>query len=140
MPSAGSLHGWQHPTAHQPTIDSWEAMSADGKRAAVATEKGARRLDPAALREDAAQEMFARWDANGNGALSLAEVDKAVVELLPGYDYKPALMRAYQAAGKHGGGFVEAADFRRLLHFIAYFTELWELFAELDADHDGRLF
>ena len=28
--------------------------------------------------------MFDRWDYNGNGVLSLAEIDKAAVELYPG--------------------------------------------------------
>ena len=37
-------------------------------------------------------------DYNGNGALSLAEIDAAVVELYPGFNNKPALMRAYHAA------------------------------------------
>ena len=84
-------------------------------------------------------ELFRRMDYNGNNTLSLAEIDKAVIEIWPQFNHKPALMRAHQAAGKHGGGFVEAADFRRLLHFIAYFTELWELFAELDAGSENYM-
>ena len=50
--------------------------------------------------------VFQRWDNNGNGGLSLAEIDKAVVQLYPGYDHKPALMRAYKAADRNGDGFV----------------------------------
>jgi hypothetical protein len=32
-------------------------------------------------------------DYNGNGGLSLAEIDKAVIELHPAYNHKPSLMR-----------------------------------------------
>ena len=35
--------------------------------------------------------MFNQWDMNGNGGLSLAEIDKAMVADYPEYDHKPAL-------------------------------------------------
>jgi hypothetical protein len=38
----------------------------------------------------------------GNGGLSLAEIDKAVLELYPTFNNKPALMRAYKAADRSG--------------------------------------
>ena len=47
--------------------------------------------DPAAL--------AAEWrslDFNGNGKVSLAEIDKFVVERYPLLNHKPALMRAYK--------------------------------------------
>ena len=50
--------------------------------------------------------MFAAWDANGNGGLSLAEIDKGVVEEYPEYNHKPSLIRAYRAADKDGNGFI----------------------------------
>ena len=42
------------------------------------------------------KKVFAAWDANGNGGLSLAEIDKGVAADYPEYDHKPALMRAYR--------------------------------------------
>jgi hypothetical protein len=81
----------------------------------------------------------ARLDVNGNGGLSLAEVDKAVVELWPAYNHKPALMRAFKAADRDGNGFVTRKEFKKLLHFIGYFNGLWGTFAEMDSDEDHRL-
>ena len=39
-------------------------------------------------------------DYNNNEVVSLAEIDKAIVELWPEFDHKPALMRAYKARWK----------------------------------------
>jgi Ca2+-binding EF-hand superfamily protein len=83
--------------------------------------------------------LFDRIDYNGNGALSLAEIDKAVVELWPRFDHKRALMRAYKAADRNGDGFIKRAEFSRLLKFIVYFNELWDRFEEIDRNHDHRL-
>ena len=47
------------------------------------------------------KELFQRFDPNGNGYLSLAEVDKGVrdvLELDGVFNCKPAIMRAFQAA------------------------------------------
>ena len=57
--------------------------------------------------------LFKRMDYNGNGALSLAEIDKAVLELYPGFDNKPALMRAYKAADVSADGFVSCCRLPR---------------------------
>jgi hypothetical protein len=51
-------------------------------------------------------EAVCMQNINGNGGLSLAEVDKAIVELFPKYDFKPALMQAFKAADRDGNGFV----------------------------------
>jgi hypothetical protein len=80
-------------------------------------------------------EAFDRWDFNSNGGLSLAEIDKAVAELLPRYNHKPSMMRAYRAADKDGNGFVTRREFRRLLHFLVYFNGLWVEFEKIDVDH-----
>eukprot|EP01052_Picozoa_sp_SAG31_P003783 SAG31_NODE_149_length_22476_cov_41.827189_10_plen_1989_part_00 len=82
---------------------------------------------------------FQRWDTNGNGALSLAEIDKAVVELFPEFDHKPVLMRAYKAADKSGDGLIERREFDKLLHYMVYFNDLWGKFQLLDKDGDRRL-
>ena len=56
---------------------------------------------------------FDRWDCNGNGGLSLAEIDKAVGELYPEFAHKPALMRAYKAADVSADGFVSCCRLPR---------------------------
>eukprot|EP01052_Picozoa_sp_SAG31_P041413 SAG31_NODE_6272_length_2093_cov_4.616349_2_plen_340_part_01 len=83
--------------------------------------------------------IFHRMDVNGNGGLSLAEIDKAIVELYPGYNHKPALMRAYKAADTDGNGFVTRREFKKLLHFLEYFNDLWGEFEQIDTDGDRRL-
>ena len=59
--------------------------------------------------------LFNRLDNNGNGGLSLAEIDKGVIELWPSFNCKPALLRAYKAADKSGDGFIGRREFRLLL-------------------------
>jgi hypothetical protein len=67
-------------------------------------------------------------DVNGNGFLSLAEVDKGmrdVIKLPVLFDAKPVLMRAFQAAknkvksqSKHGADFIEKSEYRFLLKYL----------------------
>ena len=79
-------------------------------------------------------------DYNNNGVVSLVEIDKAIVELWPEFDHKPALMRAYKAADANNDGYIAGdAEFKQLLHYIIYFTELWDVFKGIDRDHDRRL-
>eukprot|EP00696_Hemimastix_kukwesjijk_P005131 gnl/Hemi2/16522_TR5525_c0_g1_i2.p1 gnl/Hemi2/16522_TR5525_c0_g1~~gnl/Hemi2/16522_TR5525_c0_g1_i2.p1 ORF type:complete len:170 (-),score=54.39 gnl/Hemi2/16522_TR5525_c0_g1_i2:108-617(-) len=78
------------------------------------------------------------FDVNGNNKLSLAEVDKAVVELWPQFNHKPALIRAFHAADKDNSGFINRREFRLLLAYTVYFTNVWSIFAEID-DGDRRL-
>ena len=83
--------------------------------------------------------LFDRFDANGNGGLSLAEIDKAVVELWPHFDHKRALMRAYKAADANSDGLIKRREFRLLLKYIVYFNDLWDTFESLDTNDDHRL-
>ena len=69
--------------------------------------------------------LFDRMDVNGNGGLSLAEIDKAVVELWPAFNHKAALMRAYRAADRNNDGYITRKEFGNLLESIRYFNELW---------------
>jgi hypothetical protein len=41
--------------------------------------------------QSARRSTFNQWDMNGNGGLSLAEIDKAMVADYPEYDHEPAL-------------------------------------------------
>jgi len=83
--------------------------------------------------------LFDRIDYNGNGALSLAEIDKAVLELWPHFNHKAALMRAYKAADVNGDGYIKRREFRLLLKYVIYFNDLWHRFDEIDVNHDHRL-
>jgi hypothetical protein len=84
---------------------------------------------------EARNTLFDSIDVNGNGALSLAEIDKAVVSGFlgkamhcPDFDHKPALMRAYHAADASHDGFIERSEFMKLLKYLVYFNNLWHKF------------
>jgi Ca2+-binding EF-hand superfamily protein len=84
-------------------------------------------------------EIFQRMDVNGNGALSLAEIDKAVVELWPKLNHKKPMMRAYMAADISGDRLIGRREFRLLLKNLVFFNNLWAKFEEIDKNHDKRL-
>ena len=69
--------------------------------------------------------LFRDIDVNGNGGLSLAEIDKAVESGLigkalnyPDFNHKPALMRAYKAADRSGDAFIQQGEFFKLLKYV----------------------
>ena len=86
-------------------------------------------------------QMFRRFDVtNNNGILSLAEIDKTILEIYPEMaKHKPALMRAYKAADKDGSGFVEKPEFGQLLFFLAYYDQVHAVFRSADTDGDKRM-
>lgn len=91
---------------------------------------------PSATKE---REIFDRVDFNGNGMLSLAELDKAVVELWPKFNNKPAIIRAYKAADANNTGFISRGEFHLFLRFLVRFTEVWCLFVQMDTNGDRKL-
>ena len=54
-------------------------------------------------------------DYNGNGIVSLAEIDKWVVENYPKLNNKPALMRAYKSSDLDHDSYVNKREFPVLL-------------------------
>ena len=83
--------------------------------------------------------LFERLDFNGNGMLSLAELDKACVEIWPKFNNKPAIMRAYKAADANNSGFISRKEFTLFLRFLVRFNELWNVFTQIDSNGDRRL-
>ena len=63
--------------------------------------------------------FWARIDSNGNGMVSLAELDLWIVAKYPLLNCKPALMRAYKQTclkdGGDGDAFIEPHEFPMLL-------------------------
>ena len=91
------------------------------------------------------KEMFDSFDPNGNGYLSLAEVDRGLnmIGLFELYDCKKVVMRAFQAAknvhpSKQGGNedYVERNEFRLLLVYLRQYFELWQIFDTVDTSQD----
>lgn len=87
------------------------------------------------------KKMWGHLDYNGNGVVSLAEIDKWVVENYPCLNHKPALMRCYKctiATEKKHDGFVHRRDFKRLVVNVFYFNKLYWIFDQVDGD-DRRI-
>merc|ERR1719454_2433897 len=91
--------------------------------------------------QDKLRKMWQHLDFNGNGKVSLAEIDKFVIESYPILNHKPALMRAYKKTIKDGDGddWVEKKEFKMLLGNLLYFNKLFWLFDAVDEDKDRRM-
>merc|ERR1712061_68472 len=85
--------------------------------------------------------MWHTMDFNGNNIVSLAEIDKMIVENYSLLNHKPALMRAYKATIKAGDGddWVDKKEFKMLLGNLFYFNKIFWLFDNADGDKDRRL-
>ena len=88
---------------------------------------------------ESVDKIFNDIDPNGNGILSLAELDKACVQIWPQFNHKPAIMRAYKAADKSGNGFIGRKEFSYFLKYIVHYNELWRTFQQIDRSNDRRI-
>lgn len=91
--------------------------------------------------------LWKRLDYNGNNIVSLAEIDKMVVEMVDGGTWpewlnnKPALMRAYKKTiltDGDGDDWVQKHEFSALLLNIFWFNKLFKIFNTLSGD-DRRI-
>ena len=93
--------------------------------------------------------LWASIDVNGNGFVSLAELDKGVRDVMRNqdlFDSKPALIRAHQAAKNrvktkslHGPDYVERCEFRLVLLYLRQYFEYWIAFNRVDKNMDERI-
>lgn len=86
--------------------------------------------------------LWRTLDYNGNGIVSLAEIDKWVIERYPLLNSKPALMRAYKKTTlKDGNGddWVQRREFIKLIRNLFYFNRLYLVFDNIDKDDDRRI-
>jgi Ca2+-binding EF-hand superfamily protein len=102
------------------------------------------------IAKSARRRIWKTMDANGNGLMSLAELDRGAK--LMGWDpyikSKKVMMRAFQAAKvvgltlgnrKDHADYVSFKEFRVLLQYLRQYLELFVMFAKIDADGDGRI-
>lgn len=99
----------------------------------------------------ARKKMFSEFDPNGNGILSLAEVDKSVRDVLQldaVFDAKPAIMRAFQSAKDctqskrtdvKGADYIEFKEFRYFLSSLRQYFEYYVAFVRCDTNSDHKI-
>jgi Ca2+-binding EF-hand superfamily protein len=84
--------------------------------------------------------IWSTFDSNGNGICSLAEIDRAILMLLPSmHKHKPAIMRAYKAADTDNNGFITKKEFAKLIKLLSYFDGIYCTFKEIDTNGDSRI-
>ena len=107
------------------------------------------------LTEEQRQKRIKIWssiDVNGNGILSLAEIDKGmrdVVQLPALFELKPVLIRAFTAAKNkvkskvkksyNEDDYVSKGEFRVLLKYLRSYFEIWVAFDRIDTGDDRRI-
>ncbi|CAF4183602.1 unnamed protein product [Adineta steineri] len=85
------------------------------------------------------KELFHEFD-NGNGILSLAEIDRAVIYWHPELGTnRQAMLRAYKAADIDHNGFVQLREFRHLIELLCLYNEFSIVFGQLDKNHDKKI-
>ena len=103
--------------------------------------------DPASKQER--DRLWKGMDVNGNGLLSLAEVDKGLRDILcleEVFYCKRAIFQAFTQAknssnSKHpqGNHYVEKREFRVLLYNLRVCFEVYQAFARIDTGDDERI-
>jgi len=93
-------------------------------------------------------QLFKSFDPNGNGFLSLAEVDKGVRDVLKldqVFDCKPVMIRAFNAAKDKGKNkskvsddYIEKNEFRIFLVYLRQYFEYFVMFERIDTGHDKK--
>ena len=93
--------------------------------------------------------LFRDFDPNGNGYLSLAEVDKGVRDVLKlnvMFDCKAVIMRAFEAAKKTGpkksslsDDYIEKNEFRIFLVYLRQYFEYYVMFDRIDTGDDKKI-
>lgn len=94
-------------------------------------------------------QLWKLTDVNGNGLVSLAEVDKALRDVLcldAVFNCKKAIIRAFTAAknavaskNPHGADYIEKSEFRHLLYYLRQYFEYWQAFSRVDSGADARI-
>ena len=82
---------------------------------------------------------FHLMDFNRNGMISLAEIDKYIVERFPQFNNKPALMRAYKRADTNKSGWINKKEYKYLWVYIQEYNDRWADFCAIDKDGDRRI-
>ncbi|CAF3997117.1 unnamed protein product [Adineta steineri] len=91
------------------------------------------------LNEKDLKKLFNTFD-NGDGKLSLAEIQTAINEHYPHIiKHKNAIKRAFKNADKSGDGSIEFNEFSTLIRWLNRYDELKKLFQQIDVNDDHQI-
>ncbi|EOD21115.1 hypothetical protein EMIHUDRAFT_241669 [Emiliania huxleyi CCMP1516] len=133
---AAGLQGQVENLSKENSADFWAELSA--------------KLPSGKSEEDKKQrkQLFNAFDANGNGCLSLAEVDKGIGTVIKNealFSAKRPIMRAFQAAKGLSQSkkpldddTINRKEFQELLGYLRQYFELYVMFAVVDKSDDNR--
>jgi Ca2+-binding EF-hand superfamily protein len=143
---------------HNPNFDSGQAPAGKGNEAMrdghghkaththYVAPKGLRDFDELEVKIKALckdkpglKALWGKLDFNGNGVVSLAEIDKFVVENYQTLNHKPALMRCYKCTisqGHDADEFIHRKDFKKFIVNLFYFNKMYWVFAEANDGDD----
>lgn len=73
------------------------------------------------------EQIFQRLDTNGNGRISVSEVDDAVDDLWPSFAHTGSIIYAFRACDADGNGVLTRREFATMVRSLAYFAQLHEV-------------
>ncbi|CAG8621758.1 13283_t:CDS:2, partial [Gigaspora margarita] len=92
------------------------------------------------LSPEEAKELFARFDANKSGTLTLSEIQTAVLSVFPNLKAnKQVIFQAYRDADTSGDHVVQFNEFERLIDRLQYYNVIYEIFHDLDKDENKSI-
>ncbi len=90
--------------------------------------------------QESLNNVWRKLDNNGNGIVSLAEIDAFAIYTYPLLNKKPALMRAYKKTVQHDDDeFVHKDELSNLIQNLFYFNRLYYVFDKIETDDDQRI-
>eukprot|EP00808_Paulinella_micropora_P031729 g24230.t1 len=92
------------------------------------------------INKEVLDDVWKSFDFNGNGMLSLAEIDKAAKQMYPHWHLDTrATIRAMKAVDQKGEGYVNRKQFGDFMLQLERMQHYSQIFSKLDVNGDGRI-
>lgn len=144
-PSSGMEEQAFEPAAESTTPEPTTKVAAEESSSTKVDEKARAHLEAKLTaievpKDDEIQALFEDVDRNGDGTLTMREVEKAIIQRKSQFDLKPTIvMRAFQKADSDNDGKISREEFFSFVKFITYYKNLHAVFSSMDKDGDRRL-
>ena len=91
-------------------------------------------------RDSDIQDLFEQVDRNGNGTLTLKDVEKAMLARKAQFDLPPAVvLRAFSKTDTDADGKIGRDEFFQFIRCVTYYKKLMAVFESMDANNDRHL-